>query len=160
MRGTIGSIEGYVQDLAALVERLGVTIQADDEIPILEDRDGGLSFELFGRLPDGLDPFRAEIVIREGFDPDGRHEYMRSRYEYELLDRSRDLRRAFHLHHPDWFGRRFLVVVHEHCERPIGAVECLHYFGTPIKDAFAGAIALFDGWTGEAPDCSQLHCLE
>ena len=159
MRGTLGSIEDYVLEVAAFAERLGVTIRGGDEVPILEDRDGALSFELAGDLPDGLDPSRAGIVIREGFDSVG-PEYVRSRYEYELIDHSLDLRRAFHLHHPDWFERRFLVVVHEHCERPIGTVDCEHYQGLPIRDAFAGIMALIDAWTSDAPDCTELRCLE
>lgn len=159
MRGTTTSVERYLLEVANLVERLGITIRGDPDIPLLEDRDGGLSFEFSGDLPDGQDPARAEIIIREAFQQDGPDRYLRARYEYELIDRERDVRRAFHLHDPDWFGRRFLVVVHEQCERPIGAVDCEHYEGTPVRDAFAGVLALIDAWTGDPPDCSTLHCL-
>jgi hypothetical protein len=158
MSGTAASIDEYLVALANLLERFGVSIRGS-EISLLEDRDGGLSFELVGALPDGGNPARAEIVLREGFDPES-DGYVRARYEYELLDRERDFRRAFHLHSPDWFQRRFLVVVHEHCERPIGAVECEHYEGAPIRDAFAGIGKLFDVWTDAPPDCAQLRCLE
>jgi hypothetical protein len=160
MRGTARSVEDYLLEVADLVERLGITIRGHSDIPLLEDRNGGLSFELVGDLPDGWDPGRSEVIVREAFEQDGRDGYVRTRYEYELLDRERRFRRAFHLHSPDWFERHFLVVVHEHCERPIGAVDCEHYEGTPVRDAFAGVLALMNVWTGDRPDCSTLRCLE
>jgi hypothetical protein len=159
MRGTAASIEQYLSDVIDLLERLGIALRDPDDVALLEDRDGGLSFEVSGRLPDGRDAARAEIIIREGFDPDD-DEYVRARYEYELLDRERDFRRAFHLHSPDWFERHFLVVVHEHCERPIGLVRCKHYEGPPVRDAFAGVFGLLDAWTADPPDCGGLRCLE
>ena len=159
MRGTARSVEDYLLEVADLVERLGITIRGDPDIPLLEDRNGGLSFEFVGDLPDGQDPAQSEIIIREAFERDGRDSYVRARYEHELIDRERGFRRAFHLHHSDWFERRFLVVVHEHCERPIGAVDCEHYEGTPVRDAFAGVLALVDAWTGDPLDCSTLRCL-
>jgi hypothetical protein len=76
-----------------------------------------------------------------------------------LLDHERDFRRAHHLHDRDVFVRRFNVVVHEHCERPIGNVQCAHYEGSPIRDAFAGVVALLDAWTADPPECADLRCL-
>jgi hypothetical protein len=64
------------------------------------------------------------------------------------------------VHFPEWFRARHLVLVHEHCERPIGRVACEHYEGSPIKDGFAGVVALLDVWTAEPPDCASLRCLE
>ena len=160
MRGTFDSIEDHVLGVAALIERLGATIRGDDDLQLVEDRAGGLTYELVADLPDGLEPARAEIVVREAFTPEGRQAYVRAHYEYELLDHSRDFRRAFHLHTPDWFRRHHLVIVHEHCERPIGAIDCPHSFGSPIRDASAGVLALIDAWTDEPPDCSALQCLE
>jgi hypothetical protein len=101
----------------------------------------------------------AEIGVREEFRPVGPDLYERSRYEYELLDLARDYRRSFHLHFPEWFEREFLVVVHEHCERPVGRVDCEHYEGAPIKDAYAGISVLMEVWTGETPECTDLRCL-
>ena len=163
MRGTHDAIADYLSSAATLLERYGVTLRSSsgsEELELLEDADGRLSFELLGDLPDGLDPARSGIAVREGFEPLGKDRYARDRYEYELVDRERDYRRAFHLHFPDWFRHRYLVVVHEHCERPIGHVRCEHYAGSPVKDAFGGITALIDVWTGSAPDCSAIKCLQ
>lgn len=160
MRGTAKAVEDHLRDVAALVERLGISIRGNADIELLEDRSGGLSFELIGDLPDDRLPARSEVIVREAFEHDVDRGYVRARYEYELIDRGRGVRRAYHLHDRDWFERRFLVVVHEHCERPIGAVDCEHYEGTPVRDAFAGVLALIDAWTGDPPDCSTLRSLE
>jgi len=53
-----------------------------------------------------------------------------------------------------------MVVVHEHCERPVGHAGCPYYEGRPIRDAFAGIVALIGTWVGPTPDCSELRCLE
>jgi hypothetical protein len=161
MRGTYGEIAEYLAGVAALLERFGATLRlpVGADFELLEDRSGELSFELLGDLPDGADPARAEIAVREAFRPVGVGRYERTLYEYELVDRERDYRRALHLHFPKWFQRRYLVVVHEHCERPVGRAECEHYEGTPIKDAYAGVVALMGIWTGPTPDCSTLRCL-
>jgi len=160
VRGTATAVEDYLREVAELIERHGISIRGDGDVPLLEDRTGSLSFELVGDLPDGHSPARSEVIVREAFEPDGEHGYVRSLYEYELIDRERGFRRGYHLHSPEWFERRFLVVVHEHCERPIGRVDCDHYEGTPVRDAFAGVLALIEAWTGDPPDCSTLRCLE
>jgi hypothetical protein len=158
--GTATAVEDYVREVAVVTERLGISIRGDGDVPLLEDRTGGLSFELVGDLPDGRSSARSEVIVREAFERDGERGYVRSRYEYELIDHARGFRRGYHLHSPEWFERRFLVVVHEHCERPIGTVTCAHYEGTPIRDAFAGVLALVDAWTADSPECSSLRCLE
>jgi hypothetical protein len=144
------------------MERFGATLNLPEgsDLEFLEEADGTLSFEIIGSLPDGTHPARARLVVREGFRRISPDLYERSRYEYELVDRARDFRRAFHLHFPEWFGRRFLVVVHEHCERPIGLVVCEHFLGRPIKDAYEGVTTLMDVWTAEPPDCETLTCLD
>jgi hypothetical protein len=58
------------------------------------------------------------------------------------------------------FVRRFDVVVHEHCEQPIGTVECAHYEGSPVRDAFAAVVALVDAWIADPPECSDVRCLD
>ncbi len=162
MRWSYDTCAEYLSRVAALIERFGATLDLPEgtDLELLEDDDGTLSFEIMGSLPDGTHPAPARLVIREGFRRISPDLYERSRYEYELVDRARDFRRAFHLHFPEWFGRRFLVVVHEHCERPIGLVDCEHYAGRPIGDAFAGVTTLMDIWTAEPPDCGALTCLE
>ncbi len=162
MRASYEACAGYLVRVAQLLERNGVMLRkpADGEDLVLEeDDDGVLSFELLGDLPDGSRPAMAGVEVREEFRPIGADLYERSRYEYELLDKARDYRRAFHLHFPEWFEQTFLVVVHEHCERPIGRVDCAHFEGSPIKDAHAGIGVLMDVWTGEPPDCDALRCL-
>jgi hypothetical protein len=162
MRGDSVDVEEYLVRVAALLERYGIALrlpEGTDELEVLEDPAGALSFELLGDLPDAATPSRSEVIVREQFDRVGPDRYARAGYEYEILDRERGYRRSFHLHDPEWFQREFLVVVHEHCESPIGRVPCKHYEGPPIKDAYAGVEALMDVWTGPPPDCSRLTCL-
>ena len=68
-------------------------------------------------------------------------------------------RRAFHLHDPEVFLRRFLVLVHEHCERPIGTSHCDHYAGLPMRDSREGIGRILAAWT-DGFDCHALTCLE
>jgi hypothetical protein len=156
-------LDAYLAGVAALLERYGVVLRLPGEgedLELLEDDDGVLTFELWGDLPAGAERARATVIIREAFSPAGDGTCVRSRYEYELLDLVRDYRRAFHLHFPEWFEAAYLVVVHEHCERPVGHAACDHYEGPPIRDAYAGVEALMRTWTADPPDCSALRCLD
>lgn len=156
-------VEDYASRLVALLERFGVVLTMpgpSEPVDLLEADDGSLSFELVGSLPDGREPARSTLELRERFQPITGGGFERDRYAYELLDRERGFRRAFDLHDPEWFERRYLVVVHEHCERPIGTAPCAHFLGSPIRDGYAGAVALIDAWTGEPPDCSAFGCLD
>lgn len=156
-------VDDYASRLVALLERFGVVLTKpglDEPEDLLESNDGSLSFELIGSLPDGREPARSTLALRERFRPIGGARFERDRYAYELVDRERGFRRAFHLHDPDWFQRGYLVVVHEHCERPIGTALCAHHQSSPIRDGLAGAITLIDAWTGEPPDCSARRCLD
>ena len=156
-------VDDYASRLVALLERYGVAVTKPapaEPVDILEADDGSLSFELIGSLPDGREPARSTLELRERFQPIAGARFERDRYQYELLDRERDFRRAFHFHDPDWFERRYLVVVHEHWERPIGTAPCAHHHGPPIRDGHAGAATLIDAWTGEPSDCSVLRCLD
>jgi hypothetical protein len=163
MRGSRREIAEYLADLALLFERFGVELDSGahgDDLVLREGgRDGDLSFALGGSLP-GDQASAGTVIVREVFARAGPDVYERSQYAYEIVDRERDCRRAFHLHFPEWFAREHLVLVHEHCERPIGHAVCPHYEGSPIRDAFAGVMALMEIWTGDAPDCADLRCLE
>ena len=162
MRGDDVEVAAYLVRVAALLERYGIALRLPEgtaELEIQEDPAGDLSFELLGDLPDSAIPSHSEVIVRERFDRVGPDQYARAGYEYEILDRERGYRRSFHLHDTEWFRRNFMVVVHEHCESPIGHVPCRHYEGSPIKDAYAGVEALMDIWTGPPPDCSRLACL-
>ncbi len=135
MRGDSVEVAEYLSRVAALLERYGIALRlpdGTDELEILEDPAGALSFELVGDLPDAATPSHSEVIVRERFDRVGPDRYARAGYEYEILDRERGYRRSFHLHDPEWFQEEFLVVVHEHCESPIGRVPCRHYRG-PVR---------------------------
>ena len=147
--------------VASLLESFGVAVDAPaGDLLIEQTIDGTQTFDLRGTIR--LDPFSAPAIVdvRETWVPDQSGDLVRGEYVYELIDRGRDFRRAFHLHDAAWFERRFLVVVHEHCERPIGARPCDHFEGTPIRDAYAGVLALIDAWIADPPDCAQLRCLD
>jgi hypothetical protein len=162
MRGSRAEIGDYVSRVALLLERSGVALHLpeDGQLEASEwARDGSLGFELVGELAADRSQ-TSRIRVRERFEHIGPDDYERVGYEYELLDRELDLRRAFHLHDADWFARTFMVVVHEHCEHPIGQVTCPHYVGSPLKDAFAGVMALMAAWAEGRADCSGLRCLE
>ena len=123
----------YVVDLAELVERYGIALDLalDGPIEIEVEADGTLRFGIVGYLPDGRQPALAVLEISEKWRPTTRDRYERSAYRYELLDRERGFRRAFHWHDEGEFVKRFGVVVHEHCELPIGDAPCPHLSGLP-----------------------------
>jgi hypothetical protein len=156
------AVDDYASRIAELLERYGVVLTKPgpgEPVEVLEADDRSLSFELLGALPDGREPGVSTVEMRERFRATDVDLYERDGYEYELIDRERSFRRAFHLHDRDWFERRYLVVVHEHCEQPLADPACEHYQSMPLRDGYAGVAALIDAWTGE-PDCSNLHCLE
>lgn len=155
--------EGYLTKVAELMERYGVQLTKPapgEDLELLEDDEGVLSFELIGQLPDVEGAGGANVEVREGLAPLGDGTYRTSTYEYELVDHVGTYRRAFHLHDPEWFGGRYLVVVHEHCERPLGRVDCEHYAGSPLKDSYAGLTRLVDTWSNGSTECGTLICLE
>jgi len=157
------AVDEYASRLVEVLERYGVVLQKPaptEPIEIVQADDGSLGFELIGSLPDGREPALSTLEVRERFRPVTADIFERDRYEYELIEHERDYRRAFHLHDPAWFEERYLVVVHEHCERPIATAPWDHYQAPPIRDGYAGVVALIDAWTGEPPDCSLLLCLD
>lgn len=156
------AVDDYASRVALLLERYGVVLTKPapgEPVEVLEADDGSLSFELAGSLPDGRLPALATLEVREHFAAIAEDCYERDGYEHELTDRERSFRRAFHLHDPEWFERHFLVLVHEHCEQPLGDAACPHYAGAPIRDGYAGVLVLLDAWMGE-PTCSLMTCLE
>jgi hypothetical protein len=161
LRLTDASLDDYVRDVANLLERYGVALDvADEELVIEVAGTGARTFDLRGYLPDSRLPSRATVVFRETWIPDGAGALERMEYVYELLDHQRDVRQAHHLHDRDVFVRRFSVVVHQHCERPIGNLDCAHYEGSPIRDGIAGVVALVAAWTADPPECGDLRGLE
>ena len=158
MRLTDRGLDSHLAGIANLLDRYGVSLDGG-ALTVEEATAGARTLDIRGFLPDGRRPSRAVLEIRETWLPAGPGVFERAEYVYELLDGERDFRRAFHLHDRDWFERHFLVVVHEHCERPIGTERCAHYEGTPVRDAFAGVFVLVDAWTTDSPECSSLRCL-
>ena len=157
------ALADYLADVAELLERYGLVLDLGpaDELHLGETPSGVLVFDLRGFLPDRAPPPRSTLAVREIWRPAARSRYERSEYEYELLDHERGYRRAFHLHDRELFTRRFDVVVHEHCERPVGDARCDHYAGLPVRNAFAGIERLLGEWVDPGPpDCDSLVCLE
>ena len=159
MRLTDDGLETHLSRVADLLERYGLELDSPGHALMIDEVAAARRLAVRASPPGGPSS-GAVIEVRETWSGDGTGSFERSEYAYELLDHERNFRRAFHLHFPDWFERRFLVVVHEHCERPIGSVDCEHYEGVPIRDAFAGVLALVDAWTSDPPECSALRCLE
>jgi hypothetical protein len=152
----------YVLDLVELAERYGIVLDlpTNGQIEIQVEHDGTLRFGIVGYLPDGRQPPLAVIELNEKWRPAARDRHERSAYRYELLDRERGFRRAFHWHDEREFVRRFGVVVHEHCEEPIGHATCAHHFGPPVRDGFRAVELLMAAWIADPPDCTELPCLE
>lgn len=153
----------YVGRVVWLLERYGAALikpGADDDLELLEDEGGGIGFDLVGELPHSGPSGAPTVEIRESLAPVGDGRYATQRYEYELLDPDGDHRRAFHMHDPDWFARQLYVLVHEHCERPLGHLECDHYAGAPVKDSYAGVVRLIAAWTAGPAVCASFDCLD
>jgi hypothetical protein len=155
------ALEDHVAEVGDRLERFGAVLDPHDELRIRESPRAGRWFEIRAHLPDEPLAPPATVVVRELWRPVLPDLFERTEYEYELLDPARDVRRAWHLHDPDFFVERYRVVVHEHCERPIGAPTCHHYAGLPVRDAFAAVELLLDAWLDpQEPDCSALVCLD
>jgi len=155
------ALEDHVGEIARLIERFGAVLASDEDIQILELPDGDRRFELAAILPGAPGAAVSRMLVQERWHRVGTDALERADYAYELLDRERNVRRAFHRHDVDWFVHRYSVVVHEHCERPIGVAPCAHLEGRPIRDGFAGLTRLIETWTDpEPPDCRALRCLE
>jgi hypothetical protein len=161
LRLTDAALDDYLAGIANLLDRYGIVLDLPGQaLEIDNAATGARTFDLRGYLPDGRVPPGAIVELRETWIPERRGALERIEYVYELLDHERDFRLAHHLHDRDVFVRGFSVVVHDHCERPIGRIECAHFEGSPIRDAFAGVVALVSAWMADPPDCSSRRCLE
>jgi hypothetical protein len=163
VRSSGEALEDYLGNTALLLERYGVVLDLgpDDSVALDVSPKGSLSFALRGFLPDDHQPTQRIVEVREIWQPVGGDTYERSEYAYELVDRERDSRRAFHLHDADLFVRRFQVVVHEHCEQPIGHAPCAPVQGGPVRDSFEGVLRLVDAWIDPVDRvCDGLQCLD
>jgi len=155
------ALEDHVAHVIELMERLGAVLEAAEDTCIHELPNGVRWYALEASLPGADAAGASTLVVRERWHRVAGDLFERTEYEYELRDHQRDFRRAFHLHDPDWFVDRHQVVVHEHCERPIGVAPCAHIEGSPVRDAFAGVMRLIGIWTDpELPECAALPCLD
>lgn len=156
-------LAAYLADIAEQLERYGVVLDLtpDDDLVIVESPGGARAFGLRGFLSDGRQPARSVLEVREVWQPTAEGAYERFGYEYELLDHDRGYRRAFHRHDSEVFVRRYELLVHEHCERPVGSATCNHYAGLPVRDAFAAVEKLVGTWIDpQPPECEALVCLD
>jgi hypothetical protein len=159
---SIDDLDAYLARVAELLERYGVVLDLEPAAPLVleESPNGAMSFELRGFLPDGRVPPLSVLEVREQWRRLAADRFERWAYAFELLDHERSFRRAFHLHDREAFVRRFHVVVHEHCERPLGTTPCAHIAGPPVPDAYRGVDLLLEAWVDpRPPDCAAMACL-
>jgi len=160
MRLSGAALEDHVADVVELLDRHGWVLAQDSDPDVKASPSGARWYDVLVALP-GSPQRRATVAMREVWLPVAEDGFERSDYRYELLDPGRNIRRAWHRHDSEWFARRFDVLVHEHCENPIGEAACDHYAGFPVRDAFAGVELLVDAWLDpDPPDCDALRCLE
>lgn len=151
----MNALQGHADDLASYLSRTG----ADFVERRLEyaDRRTRAQLVLEAELPGAGLPPVSRVIVRETFELIG-GAWEQVGYRYELIDREADGRRAYHLHDPESFLKRYRTLVHEHCERPIGSARCDHYGGLPIGDSHDGVQRILRVWT-DGFDCDELTCL-
>lgn len=158
MRASQAQLASYISGLATYLVRLGAQLRSQ---PTLDVYDGGvLGFDIEAVLPGAGAPNAAEIRLSETWRPRGAG-FERDEYEYELVERERPRRRAFHRHHPETFLRRAETAIHEHCEEVLGQPECDHYVGLPLRDGYEAIERIQLAWT-EADNlgCAGLDCMD
>ena len=151
----MNALQGHADDLATYLAHTG----ADLVERRLEYAGGRTRAQLVleAELPGvGLPPV-SRAIVRESFELRA-GSWEQVGYRYELVDREADGRRAFHLHDQDVFLYRYRVLVHEHCERPVGSARCDHFGGLPIRDSREGVQRILRAWT-DGFDCNALTCL-
>ncbi|MBA3435724.1 MAG: hypothetical protein H0X20_02295 [Chloroflexi bacterium] len=153
------AIGEYVSGLAKATYSRGFELPAN---PIIEiDRAGFLSFSISGSLPDPAAAESAEISLDEIWRPLPGRRRERREYTYDVIDRPRRRRLAFHLHDRDLAEATFGVAVHEHCEETLGDPACAHYLGRELPDGYLALELLMAAWVEpDALGCERLRCLE
>jgi hypothetical protein len=149
----------YVSGLAKATYSRGFELPSS---PIIEvDRTGFLAFSITGTIPDPAAAEAAEISLDEIWRPLPGQRWERREYTYDLIDRPRRRRRAFHLHDRDLAEATFGVPVHEHCEETLGEPTCAHYLGRAMPDGYLALEFLMAAWVEPgALGCEGLRCLE
>ncbi len=148
----------YVSGLAKSTYSRGFELPANPLIEI--DRTGFLSFSISGNRPDAAAAETAEISLDEIWRPLPGQRWERLEYTYDLIDRPRGRRRAFHLHDRDLAEATFGVAVHEHCEEALGEPTCGHYVGRELPHGYLGLELLMAAWVEPGVlGCERLTCL-
>lgn len=151
------ALDRYIVSLAKALYTRGFELPANPTA--LRDPSGAVRFSINGFIP-GPTSDGDEIVLEEIWAPVRNHEWLRREYAYEMIDRARHRRRAFHLH-DGGLASRFGVSVHEHCEEELGAPDCQHYLGRELPHGYLALELLVAAWVEPGPlDCDALTCLE
>jgi len=160
MRFSGERLDRYGLALATRLDAIGADLDAGSPA-LAEADDGRISLAISASLPGSPSSARARIELVEHWAVDG-SAYQLIGYRYELIDHENDRRRAFHRHDDALFIRAFDVVVHEHCEEPIGVVRCAHGAGLPKRDGFEALNDLLSAWSTPpaAAICAGLPCLD
>jgi hypothetical protein len=155
---------GYLADLIQELERHALTLlppDDKDEVVLGREPDGSLIVDLSARFPAARHSRDVDLDIVERWRPRGDGQWLLTEYKYELRHHELEYRRALHRHHEDSFVRASGLASHEHCEATMGVVDCDHYGGQPVRDAFDAFRRLYAIWLEDStPDCSSLICLD
>ncbi len=153
------ALSEYVSGIAKATYSRGFELPAS---PIIEiDRADFLSFSISGSLPDPAATEAAEVRLDEIWRPLPDQRWARREYTYDLIDRPRLRRRAFHLHDRDLAEATLGVAVHEHCEETLGQPTCAHYLGRELPNGYVALELLMAAWVEPGPlDCEGLRCLD
>ncbi|HYN69289.1 MAG TPA: hypothetical protein VEX41_03655 [Candidatus Eisenbacteria bacterium] len=153
------SLNQYILGLAKALDTRGFDVESG---PIAEfDPAGYVAYSVVGVLQEPPGSGRTEISLDEIWHPLPERRWERREYSYDLLDRPRHRRRAFHLHDRELAEAALRSIVHEHCEEVIGQPACRHYLGRELPDGYQAIDFLMAAWV-EPGDLgsSSLVCLD
>ena len=152
------SLNQYILGLAKALDTRGFQIQGG---PVGEfDSTGHVAYSVVGAFDEPDPGGRTEIILDEIWRALTERRWERREYTYDLVDRPRHRRRAFHLHDRELAETALRTVVHEHCEEVIGRPVCRHYLGRELPDGYQAIDLLVAAWV-EPGDlgCASLICL-
>jgi len=149
----------YVIGLAKALDTRGFEVAGG---PVAEvGATGHVAYSIVGILDEAGAAGRTEISLDEIWRPLSERRWERREYAYDLLDRARRRRRAFHLHDRELSEAALRTVVHEHCEEVLGEAACEHYLGRELPDGYQAIELLMAAWVDPGHlGCAQLVCLE
>jgi hypothetical protein len=158
VRASRAQLTSYVIGLATYLVRVGCELRKEPTLDVYDD--GALGFDIEATLPGTGSPMSADIRLSETWRPGGTV-FVRDEYEYELVDRERTRRRAYHRHDAETFLRRTEGAIHEHCQEVLGQPTCDHYVGLPVRDGYDAIERLLISWTEPGKlGCTSLDCAD